>query len=105
MKYNNEQIFFETPPTSNQWICNAVVCFDEMHNSFYVHSDRIDTKGMYLGKVTMIHSIIGDIHKFDVTCIDFKMTDFVFVDIIMPIFKKYCTTHLIELNFDELNYD
>lgn len=105
MKYNNEQVFFEIPSISNQWIFSAVICFDEMHNSFFIHEDKVPNKGMYLGKVTIFHSIIGDIHKFDITCRDFTTKDYVFIDIINPIFKNYCSREHIFLNFDSLNYE
>jgi hypothetical protein len=103
MKYNNERIIFEIPSISNQWIFTAIVSFDEMQNVFHVKENTSQQQGMYLGKVTIFHTIRGSVHSFDITCVDFTTKDYVFIDIIRPVFKKYCINNNIFLNFDSIN--
>jgi len=105
MTFNNEQTIFEIPSLSSEWILLAQLCYNEDDKCFYVSDESEEAKGTKMCKITIIHTLIGDIKTFDITCRDFSANDSVFEFILKPILKKYCRENIIELKFDYLNYE
>ena len=105
MTFNNEQTIFEIPSLSSEWILFAQLCYNEDDKCFYVSNKFEEDKGTKMCKITIYHTLIGDIKRFNITCRDFSANDSVFEFILQPIFKKYCQENIIELKFDFLNYE
>lgn len=105
MRFDNEQVDFNIPSLSTEWIFPAQLYFNRNDERFYVCSISEPSKGKNICKFSIYHTIIGDINKFDITCRDFNTDDFVFEFILEPILNKYCKDNLIELKFDQLNYE
>jgi hypothetical protein len=105
MLFNNEQVVFKIPSLSTEWIFPAQLYFNRNDERFYVCSELDESKGRYICKFSIFHTIIGDIKRFDITCRDFNTKDLIFEFILHPILNQYCTENLIELKFDDLNYE
>lgn len=105
MIYDNEQVVFNIPSLSMEWIFPAQLYFNRNDERFYICSESDETKGKRICKFSIFHTIIGDINKFNITCRDFNTKDMVFEYVLQPILNQYCSKNLIELKFDYLNYE
>jgi len=105
MKFDNEQVVFKIPSLSTEWIFPAQLYFNRNDERFYICSESDDKKGKHICNFCIYHSIIGDIHKFDITYRDFNTEDLVLEYILQPILNQYCTHNLIELKIEYLNYE
>jgi hypothetical protein len=103
MQFNDEQIVFEIPELSDDWVFLGTIFHDEEKQLFYL-SKKGNQGGFSIGNVAILHTIIGDINKFNITCRDFNTSSPIFSSLIEPIFKKYCQENNIDLYFDYL-YD
>lgn len=106
MKYNNEQIIFDIPPLSSEWSFNAKLYCAENDNIFYVSSELLPIKANEICRFSIFHTLIGDIHKFDVTCRVFTMDcEYSYDYILEPIMRKFCNENIIELNLYKISYE
>ena len=105
MKFNNEKTIFDIPSLSSEWILFAQLCFNEDDKCFYVFNRFEGDKKTKMCNITIYHTLIGDIKRFNITCRDFSANDSVFEFILQPIFKKYCQENIIELKFEFLNHE
>ena len=102
MILNNEQTIFEIPSLQSEWIFNAQLFFNEDYNIYYICDELEEVIGTHLCKFTILHSIVGDIHKFQIICIGFNTDDTFFKSVFEPILSDYCNEKIIELNYDNL---
>lgn len=100
MQLTNKKLIFDIPSLSDEWIFHVNIFFDFMDNTFYVLHKSKTSVFNYIGSLTIFHTMIGDINRFDVTFRDFNTSSEIFETTVKPIFEKYCAENTIELHFD-----
>lgn len=106
MTFNNENILFDLPVLSYQWQHRGILYFDILNNTFLLlNKENKKTELVYLCKVTIFHTTMGDIHTFNVKCNDLSTHSSNFENLIFSIFEKYCSENIIELKFDNFKND
>jgi len=100
MTFNYEQVVFNIPSISTEWIFPAQLYFNRNNEHFYVCSELEQSKGKHISNFTIFHTIIGDIHKFNISFRGLNTDDFIFEWVIEPIINQYCNEKLIELKFE-----
>jgi hypothetical protein len=105
MTLKNEEIVFNIPCLSMEWIFNAKLYLDKNEEIFNVCSQSDEIIGTHICNFCIYHTIIGDISKFFITCPDFSNEDLIFECYLQPILNHFCRENLIELKFEYLNYE
>jgi hypothetical protein len=97
-------IIFNIPPLTSEFIFPAQLYLDD--NDTLVVSEESNTPFCKLiCRFSILHSIIGDINKFHISCRGFKSDNHNCNNILEPIFRKYCDDNLIDFDFYCLNYE
>lgn len=101
----NRQIVFEIPALNNEFIFSAQLYLNDEKNMLIVSQEFNSDKGTPICTFSIVHSIIGDLNKFEITCRPLMQINDNCKDILVPIFTKYCDENLIYFEFNCLNYD
>ncbi len=104
MMLDNDNILFEIPNLSYEWQHRGIIYFDSINNKYLLLKEEVDNF-VYLCRITIFHTKMGDIHTFTVNCPDLSNESNIFKNTIAPIFEKYCSENIIELKFDNLKND
>lgn len=105
MTITNEQVVFNIPSLSTEWIFPAQLYFDINNERYYVCSEEQDTNESFMCNFCIYHTIIGDIHKFNVTFHKLSKKYIIIEWVLEIILSIYCKENLIELNFEKVNYE
>jgi len=101
----NRQIIFDIPALNYEFIFSAQLYQYDENNMLVVSQEFNSDKGTSICTFSIVHSIIGDLNKFDITCRQFNKINDNCKDTLVPIFTKYCNDNLIDFEFHCLNYD
>lgn len=105
MMFLHKEIIFEIPPLTSEFIFLAQLYLDEVNDILFVSEENNNLKGNPISRFSILHSIIGDINKFHITCREYKSCNHNCKLNLEPIFKKYCNDNFIEYKFYCLNYE
>jgi len=103
MMLQDREIIFEIPPLTGEFIFPAQLYLNEANNTLVISEENNTLKGNPLGRFSILHSIIGDINQFHISCREFKSENHDCKCTLKPIFKKYCDANLIDFKFYCLN--
>jgi hypothetical protein len=111
MKIKNEQVTFSMPKLTYEWKENIIISYSEEIGQnfykahYYVSTDEIeeiDNKIKEFCRLTITHTIAGDISKLNVFYNDYIIKDSYSFNLVKSLLDIFCETHIVELNFENI---
>jgi hypothetical protein len=102
MEIKNEQVLFFMPKLTYEWKETILISYSEDKDYYYVSINEINEQVKEICRLTITHTITGDISKLDVFYNDSFIKDSYTFNLVKSLFSIFCETHIVELNFENI---